>query len=87
MTRQITNPRTEALAFRIWQHCNQIGWNCTMRECARALGEPIARVRRVCAMKGWTGRLRASGCDVTVPLVGRGARSILEGEFMVGAWP
>jgi hypothetical protein len=53
-------PRSEALAFRIWAYCEPRGWDVTSPEIAEALGEPMPRVRLVCAMKGWTIRLRAS---------------------------
>ncbi|TMV86436.1 hypothetical protein FGG78_19820 [Thioclava sp. BHET1] len=52
-------PRSMALAYRIWGHCTPIGWNTTAAEIADALGEPVGAVRRICAMKNWTWRLRA----------------------------
>ena len=52
-------PRSMALAYRIWAHCTPIGWNTTAAEIGDALGEPMGAVRRVCAMKDWTARLRA----------------------------
>lgn len=56
----ITNPRTEALAYRIWGHCTPKEWDCTIGEIADALGEPAARVYRVLQIKNWTGRVRAA---------------------------
>lgn len=54
-------PRSEALAFRIWQYADPLGWDCTTGEVAEAIGVSTARVARVCRMKGWKRRLRASG--------------------------
>ena len=54
------NPKTEALAFRIWQWANEREWDCNVNEIAEALGEPIVRVTTVCSIKGWCGRLRAA---------------------------
>lgn len=52
------NPRTEALAYRIWAYARPLGWDCTAHDIADALGEPWQRVSRVCAVKGWGNRLR-----------------------------
>ena len=52
------NPRTEALAFRIWQHCEPKGWDCTSQEIAEALDEPRQRVISVMHWKGWSWKLR-----------------------------
>ena len=53
------NPKTEALAFRIWQHCEPLAWNLTIGECAEALGETPMRVGKVAKRKDWTTRFRA----------------------------
>jgi len=53
------NPRTHALAFRIWQHCQPIDWNITVPDLAEALNEPTGRVRSVVTLKGWQTRLRS----------------------------
>lgn len=55
-------PRAMAISFRIWAHCDPIGWECTMRECADALGLRLASVRAVASAKGWSTRFRA-GAD------------------------
>lgn len=55
---------TEALAFRIWQFAEPLGWNCTHGEVAEAIGEPMASVRSVCALKQWSGRLRTGLRDI-----------------------
>lgn len=54
------NPKTEALAFRIWAHCEPRSWNLNMSDLADALGESTHRVRMVVQKKGWLSRLRAS---------------------------
>ena len=56
MTRRF-NPRTAALAYRIWAYCTPRGWNCTAREVAEELGERMHVVRQVCIHKKWNERL------------------------------
>ena len=53
-------PRGHAIAFRIWQHCSPIGWNCTLSEVSDAIDVPFATVRAVIRLKNWGGRLRAT---------------------------
>jgi hypothetical protein len=53
------SPRTEALAFRIWSHCQPIEWDITVPDLADALDEPTNRVRTVVNLKGWQTRLRS----------------------------
>ena len=70
-------PRSEAIAFKIWAHCQPLGWNLTNAELADALDLPSARVRAVCQSKGWTTRLRSSaenrsGADWSNPGLARG---------------
>ena len=52
------NPRTEALAFRIWQYCEPKGWDCDLVEIAEALDEPVGRVRGCCIAKQWMTKVR-----------------------------
>lgn len=52
------SPRSMALAFRIWQVCEPVGWNLTIGQIAEELEEPLARVRWVIAKKGWGNRVR-----------------------------
>ena len=59
------SPRSQALAYRIWGHCEPIGWNCTCGEIAEALGEDVKRVGVVAHHKGWNNRLRRSGAEET----------------------
>lgn len=56
---QNLSPATQALAYRIWAHCQPIGWNCTIMEIADALGVDWHRVNWALRQKGWSGRLRA----------------------------
>tara|TARA_R110000737_G_scaffold139488_5_gene170312 strand:- start:3 stop:254 length:252 start_codon:yes stop_codon:yes gene_type:complete len=53
------NPKTEALAFRIWQHCEPLGWDITLADCAKQMGERLGSVRRVVVVKDWGNRFRA----------------------------
>ena len=52
------SPRTEALAFRVWQVANPRGWDMTAGEIAEALGVSWQTVNRVCQLKGWLTRIR-----------------------------
>lgn len=58
------NPKTEALAFRIWAHASARGWDCTITEIADSLGESKDRVRAIVVHKNWTNRLRVSSKPV-----------------------
>lgn len=51
-------PRGHAIAFRIWQFCRPLGWDCTLSEVAEELDLPIATVRAIIKLKNWGGRLR-----------------------------
>ena len=52
------NPKSEALAYRIWAYASPLGWDCTVKDIAEELGESWQRVNRVCQLKGWQGRMR-----------------------------
>jgi hypothetical protein len=52
------SPRAEALAFRVWQFAEPLGWDCTTTEVADAIRSTPAAVRRVGYLKGWTARFR-----------------------------
>ena len=54
------NPRTEAIAFRIWAFAKQLGWDCTLEEVALAIDEDINVVKGILTRKGWHARLRKS---------------------------
>jgi len=59
----MTTPATNALRFRIWQHCQPLGWNVTLVDLAEVLDEDINRVRAVVQHAGWSGRLRSAQVD------------------------
>ena len=59
-------PRTQALAYRIWAHCEPIGWNCTHSECAEALGESSRRVAKIAGLRGWQDRFRVVSREGTL---------------------
>ena len=52
------SPKTEALAFRIWAHCQPLGWDTDVREIADHLGVSFQQVAGICRSKGWSNRLR-----------------------------
>lgn len=52
------SPHQEAIAFRIWQFAEPLGWDCTRAEIASALGLTLGTIHIICAKKGWSGRLR-----------------------------
>jgi hypothetical protein len=63
-------PRTQALAFRLWQQAESVGWDCTAHDLADALSTDADRihvksVRRICREKGWTERLRVTDASTT----------------------
>lgn len=52
----LSTPHMQAVAFRIWQHCQQYGWS-SVHEIAAAIGVNASVVGRVIAAKGWGDRL------------------------------
>jgi hypothetical protein len=48
----------EALAFRIWQYANPLGWDVTAGDVADELRSTPQMVGIVCRAKGWGSRLR-----------------------------
>jgi hypothetical protein len=56
----LRDPKTEAVAFRIWQYAKPQGWNVTISDIASALDLNRRRVRATLAIKGWSTRVRAS---------------------------
>lgn len=57
------NIKLEALAFRIWQAAEPLGWNLTRRDLAEMLDEPTRRIAWAVIEKGWGSRLRAHVTD------------------------
>lgn len=57
------SPSSAALAYRLWCHCDPLGWDCTMGEAAAALDVDFFRIRGVCRSKGWSSRFRATRTD------------------------
>jgi hypothetical protein len=51
-------PRAMALAYRIWCYAEPLGWDCTVREIAEALGVGNRAVSHMAEVKGWTNRFR-----------------------------
>lgn len=59
MTRPRQNPRSMALAYRIWADCQTHGWYRTIAEVADSLAEPERTVRGIIKAHGWQGRFRS----------------------------
>lgn len=57
------NPKTTALAFRIWQYARPREWNVTLKETADALGVSWHTVRSVSVRRGWINRFRVMSHD------------------------
>ena len=52
------SPQQMALAFRIWQYAEPLGWDCTAGEIAEAIGSTPQAVAHICKAKDWTTRIR-----------------------------
>jgi hypothetical protein len=50
--------RSDAIAFRIWQYANPIGWDCNLSDVAEALGVTTNTARAIAQWRGWLGRFR-----------------------------
>lgn len=50
---------SDTIAFLVWRHCEPLGWDCTLRDVADALGVSVGRVRGVAQHRGWLNRFRA----------------------------
>lgn len=53
-------PKQNALAFRIWQYAEPLGWDCTAAEIADAVRSTPQAVVSVVKMKGWWTRIRTT---------------------------
>lgn len=51
------NPKFEAAAFRIWQHCEEHGWDFYPTQLAEILDIPIGVVQYAIRRKKWQERL------------------------------
>ena len=51
--------KRDTLDFRIWAHCDPIGWGCTPQDVADALEVTLPAIRGAIRRKGWTGRMRS----------------------------
>lgn len=59
----MTPARFETIAFRMWQYAEPLGWDCTARDVADAIGVTYQSIGHVARMKGWTTKLRAHKQD------------------------
>lgn len=70
----ITNPRTEAIAYRIWAWCRECEWRTNLLEIADELKLDVNVARGVIQSRGWSRRLGGvtkSGVD--------GGRGVMSG--------
>lgn len=56
-------PRTEALAFMIWQYADPREWDVSVKEVAEALGVSWQHVNLICGNRGWNARMRRDTTD------------------------
>lgn len=68
--------RREALAFRIWQVCQPIGWNITIHEAADRLGVRANAVLGAARVKGWLNRFRTQRLDTSGIAMRNGACTV-----------
>lgn len=54
------NPKTETIATTIHFYAKDAGWNVSIKDLVALTNFSTAQIRRVCEIKGWSGRLRAS---------------------------
>lgn len=52
--------QSHAIAFRLWQHCAPLEWDCSLQDAADALGMSVRRVKAIAQLKGWLSRFRAN---------------------------
>lgn len=62
------SPRTMALRYRIWAHCEPLGWDTTVMEIAEALDETPQMIAATIKDKGWHTRLRATESAIKTEL-------------------
>ena len=65
-------PRGHTIAYQIWAYANPRGWDCTIAECAEAIGVKSQSVGSVANWKGWIDRFR----------VGRNDRHAIDNGFV-----
>ncbi len=56
----MTTPAQMALEYRIWAHCDPLGWNVTPGEIAAELGVGLQYVNHALRRRGWANRVRGS---------------------------
>lgn len=56
-------PHYEAIAFRVWQAAEPVGWNATIPEIAARIDVDTRVVGRVVSAKGWRHRFRTDKTD------------------------
>jgi hypothetical protein len=73
-------PRSHAIAYRIWAYAGPLGWNCTIREVADAIGVSFGSVKNIAVSKGWAQNFRANSEAAT-------SRAIFLDTHTVGGLP
>ena len=54
------SPKSEAIAYRAYIWARDRGWDCTIAECAEAIGVETQSLRSIMVMKGWSDRFRVT---------------------------
>lgn len=52
------NPRTMALAYRIWAYCEPREWDVTIPELAEEMRESVQAINGILRTRGWLNRVR-----------------------------
>ena len=57
------SPKSEAIAYRAYIWARDREWDCTIAECAEAIGVGTHSLRNIMLRKGWSDRFRATARD------------------------
>lgn len=54
------SPKSEAIAYRAYIWARDREWDCTIAECAEAIGVATMQLRNIMVFKGWNNRFRSA---------------------------
>ena len=57
------SPKSEAIAYRAYIWARDRDWNCTIAECAEAIGVETQSLRNIMVRKAWSDRFRSTTRD------------------------
>ena len=57
------SPKSEAIAYRAYIWARDREWDCTIAECAEAIGVETQSLRNIMVRKGWANRFRSTTND------------------------